>query len=89
MAESLRRRTPYIDVRFLSKVYKAKAKGKTYLKTRARSCMIIPEFVGMTVYVYNGKKYIPVQITEAMVGKKLGEFSPTRTYTGHGSDKKR
>lgn len=58
------------------------------IKTRSRRSDILPDFVGITMYVYNGKTYIPVKIVEAMVGRKLGEFSPTRTFKGHSGDKK-
>ena len=58
------------------------------IKTWSRRSTIIPEFVGMTFAVHNGKKFVPVFISENMVGHKLGEFAPTRTYFGHGSDKK-
>jgi len=58
------------------------------VKTWSRRSTIIPEFVGMTFAVHNGKKFVPVFVSENMVGHKLGEFAPTRTYYGHGSDKK-
>ena len=61
---------------------------KTVVKTWARSSMISPDFVGHTIAVHNGNKFIPVYVTENMVGHKLGEFSPTRTYRGHTSKKK-
>lgn len=76
---------PYIDQRLLSKVIAAKNMGdKTPVKTWARACQIPPEFVGVTIGVHNGRIHIPVFITEAMVGHRLGEFSPTRTFRGHG-----
>jgi small subunit ribosomal protein S19 len=59
------------------------------IQTYSRASTIIPEFVGLTFGVYNGKKFIPVLVTEEMVGHKLGEFSPTRTFYGHGDDKKK
>jgi small subunit ribosomal protein S19 len=62
---------------------------KTTIKTWSRASMISPEFVGLTVAVHNGKKFIPVFCNENMVGHKLGEFSPTRTFRGHGNNKKR
>lgn len=61
---------------------------KKVVKTWSRRSTIIPEFVGLTFAVHNGKKFVPVFVTENMVGHKLGEFSPTRTYYGHGADKK-
>jgi small subunit ribosomal protein S19 len=62
---------------------------KNVIKTWSRSSMITPDFVGFTIGVHNGNKFIPVYVTENMVGHKLGEFAPTRTYRGHGSDKKK
>jgi small subunit ribosomal protein S19 len=59
------------------------------IKTWSRRSTILPDFVGMTFAVHNGKKFIPVFVSENMVGHKLGEFSPTRTYFGHGSDRKK
>lgn len=61
---------------------------KGMVKTYSRSSTIIPEMVGMTISVYNGKTWVPVYVTENLVGHKLGEFSPTRTYRGHAADKK-
>lgn len=76
---------PYIDQKLLAKVVAAKNTGdKTPIKTWARACQIPPEFVGVTIAVHNGRVHIPVFITEAMVGHRLGEFSPTRTFRGHG-----
>lgn len=76
---------PFIDQRLLAKVVAAKNIGdKTPVKTWARSCQIPPEFVGVTIGVYNGRVHTPVFITESMVGHRLGEFSPTRTFRGHG-----
>jgi small subunit ribosomal protein S19 len=63
--------------------------SRKVVKTWSRRSTIIPEFVGYTFAVHNGKKFIPVFVTENMVGHKLGEFAPTRTYYGHGADKKR
>ena len=62
---------------------------KTVIKTWSRASMISPDFVGLTIAVHNGNKFIPVYVTENMVGHKLGEFAPTRTYRGHGADKKK
>lgn len=80
---------PFIDGYLLKKVEDAQAGGKNkVIKTWSRRSTILPDFVGMTFGVYNGKKFIPVLVKEDMVGHKLGEFSPTRTYYGHGADKK-
>ena len=76
---------PYIDQKLLAKLVAAKNTGdKTAIKTWARACQIPPDFVGVTIAVHNGRVHIPVFITEAMVGHRLGEFSPTRTFRGHG-----
>ena len=75
---------PYVFHKLLDKVLKSKdSKRKQVIKTWSRSSMIIPDFVGETIAVHNGKTFVPVYVTENMVGHKLGEFSPTRTYTGH------
>ena len=80
---------PFVDGHVLKKVQKVLESGKnTVIKTWSRRSTILPMFVGITFQVYNGKKFIPVQISEPMVGHKLGEFSPTRTYYGHGANKK-
>ncbi len=87
MARSIKK-GPFIDQHLLEKVEKlANSKNKT-IKTWSRRSTIFPEMVGFTIAVHNGKKFIPVFITEEMVGHKLGEFSPTRTYYGHAADKK-
>lgn len=81
---------PYVDPKLLKKVMAQKATGdKSPIKTWARASAISPEFVGHTFAIHNGKKFIEVFISEAMVGHKLGEFSPTRTYRGHGKMVKR
>lgn len=81
---------PYIDVKLLAKVMKAGASGaKLPIKTWARSCTIPPEFVGCTFLVHNGRVFKEVFVSEGMVGHKLGEFSPTRTFRGHGKIVKR
>jgi small subunit ribosomal protein S19 len=81
---------PYVDPKLLKKVMDQKLSGqKSVIKTWARASAIPPEFVGHTFGVHNGKKFIEVFINEAMVGHKLGEFSPTRTYKGHGKMVKR
>jgi small subunit ribosomal protein S19 len=73
----------------MRKVAKAKETGdRKVIKTWSRRSTILPEFVGFTLAVHNGKKFIPVFVSENMVGHKLGEFSPTRTYYGHAADKK-
>ncbi|OGB87360.1 30S ribosomal protein S19 [candidate division WOR-1 bacterium RIFCSPLOWO2_02_FULL_46_20] len=77
---------PYVDEKLLKKVQKMEASGqKTMIKTWARSCTIIPEMVGYTFAVHNGRKHLPVYITENMVGHKLGEFAHTRVFKGHSS----
>ncbi|NOX20961.1 MAG: 30S ribosomal protein S19 [Nitrospirae bacterium] len=79
---------PYVDPKLLKKVQKMIESGdKKIIKTWSRRSTIIPEFVGFTFAVHNGNKFIPVYVTENMVGHKLGEFAPTRTYRGHGSEK--
>lgn len=76
---------PYLDQRLLAKVLAAKnTGGTTAIKTWARACQIPPEFVGVTIEVHNGRVHTPVFVTEAMVGHRLGEFSPTRTFRSHG-----
>ncbi|NOX36117.1 MAG: 30S ribosomal protein S19 [Calditrichaeota bacterium] len=84
MARSLKK-GPYIDPKLFKKIQKLNETGqKKVIKTWARRSTIPPEFVGHTIAVHNGIKFIPVYITENMVGHKLGEFAPTRTYRGHG-----
>ncbi|MDB3863926.1 30S ribosomal protein S19 [Alphaproteobacteria bacterium] len=80
---------PYFDITLFKKVKKSKEENsKTPIKTWSRRSTIIPDFVGITLSVYNGKSFIPVYVTEDMVGHKLGEFSPTRVFKGHSGDKK-
>jgi len=80
---------PFVDDHLMRKVDKARDTGdRKVIKTWSRRSTILPEFVGLTLAVHNGRKFIPVFITENMVGHKLGEFSPTRTYYGHAADKK-
>ena len=80
---------PYIVISLLKKVFAALAsKAKKPIKTWSRASMIIPEMVGLTIAVHNGRLHVPVFITENMVGHKLGEFSPTRTFHGHSGDRK-
>ncbi|MGQ9705932.1 MAG: 30S ribosomal protein S19 [bacterium] len=84
MAE-LVRKGPYIEDKLLKKILKMNEAGeKRVIRTWSRRSTISPEFVGHTIAVHNGKKFIPIFITEEMVGHKLGEFSPTRSFKGHG-----
>ena len=88
MARSLKK-GPFVDHHLLAKAEKASAnKDKKPIKTWSRRSTILPQFVGLTFGVYNGHKFLPVQVTENMVGHKFGEFSPTRTFSGHAADKK-
>ncbi len=88
MARSLKK-GPYVYYKLLKKLEKAKdSKKKSVIKTWSRSSMIIPDMVGQTIAVHNGKTFVPVFITENMVGHKLGEFSPTRSYKGHAGNRK-
>ncbi len=80
---------PFVDEHLLRKVRKAiDTNDRKVIKTWSRRSMIIPEMVGLTFAVHNGRKFIPVFVTENMVGHKLGEFAPTRTFYGHAADKK-
>jgi len=80
---------PYIDPKLLKKVQQMEASGqKKVIKTWARNSVVSPEFVGHTFGVHNGKKHLPVFVSENMVGHKLGEFSPTRRFQGHSGRKK-
>ncbi|MGB1217296.1 MAG: 30S ribosomal protein S19 [Saprospiraceae bacterium] len=80
---------PYVFHKLLRKLDKAKASTKkTVIKTWSRASMIIPDMVGETIAVHNGRTFVPVYVTENMVGHKLGEFAPTRTFRGHGGKKK-
>ena len=80
---------PFVDMYLLKKAEAAQESGgRSPIKTWSRRSTIVPQFVGLTFNVYNGQKFIPVLATEDMVGHKLGEFAPTRTYYGHGADKK-
>jgi len=88
MARSLKK-GPYIESSLLRKVAAVKESGKsTVIKTWSRRSTISPDFVGLNFAVHNGNKFIPVFVSENMVGHKLGEFAATRTYYGHGADKK-
>ena len=88
MARSLKK-GPFIDVKLEKKLSGMVESGKkTVIKTWSRRSMISPDFVGLTVAVHNGNKFIPVYLTENMVGHKFGEFAPTRTFRGHSGNKK-
>ncbi len=89
MARSIKK-GPFVEERLLKRVEAAKASNQMdMIKTYSRSSVIIPDMVNMTISVYNGKTWVPVYITENLVGHKLGEFAPTRSFRGHsGSDKK-
>ena len=79
---------PYVDQRLLKRIEEQNAtKDKKMLKTWSRASTIFPEMVGHTIAVHDGRKHVPVFVSEAMVGHKLGEFAPTRTYRGHAADK--
>ena len=81
---------PYVFHKLLEKVMESKtAKKKSVIKTWSRSSMIIPDMVGETIAVHNGKTFVPVFVTENMVGHKLGEFSPTRNFRGHSGNRKK
>lgn len=80
---------PYVDEKLFSKVQKAEQTGaREPIKTWARACTIVPEFIGFTFMVHNGKMFHRVLVTEDMVGHKLGEFSPTRMFRGHSGGRK-
>ncbi|MFA5494222.1 MAG: 30S ribosomal protein S19 [Porticoccaceae bacterium] len=80
---------PFIDLHLLKKVEQAAEQGdKRPIKTWSRRSMVLPEMVGLTIAVHNGRQHVPIHINEEMVGHKLGEFAATRTYRGHVADKK-
>ena len=80
---------PFVEGYVLKKAEKVRESGKNeVIKIWSRKSTILPQFVGLTFGVYNGKKHIPVLVSEEMIGQKFGEYSPTRTYYGHGADKK-
>lgn len=87
MARSLKK-GPFVDEHLMKKVEAMGDGKKSVIKTWSRRSTIFPQFVGHTFGVHNGKEHVPVYVTEDMVGHKLGEFVPTRTYHGHGEDKK-
>ena len=81
---------PFVDMYLVKKAEAVKTSGRNdVIKTWSRASMISPDFVGKTIGVHNGRQFIPVFITENMVGHKLGEFSPTRTFRGHGGNRKK
>ena len=89
MSRSLKK-GPYVDVRLYEKVQKLDSTGrKDPIRTWARACTVIPEFVGHTFMVHNGRQHMKVFVSEEMVGHKLGEFAPTRVFRGHGGKGKR
>ena len=80
---------PFVDTHLMQKVETAAANNERRpIKTWSRRSMIVPEMVGLTIAIHNGRQHVPVLINEDMVGHKLGEFAPTRTYRGHAADKK-
>ena len=79
---------PFVDLHLIKKVETAGTGSKKPIKTWSRRSMIVPEMVGYTIAVHNGKQHVPVLVNENMVGHKLGEFALTRTFKGHGGDKK-
>jgi small subunit ribosomal protein S19 len=88
MARSLKK-GPFIDLHLLSKIEDAQSSGKkSVIKTWSRRSTVIPDMVGLTIAVHNGRKFVPVYVTENMVGHKLGEFAATRTFRGHSSGRK-
>ena len=88
MARSIKK-GPFVDAHLAAKVEKARTEGsKRPVKTWSRRSTIMPDFIGLTIAVHNGKQHVPILVTENMVGHKLGEFAATRTFKGHSSDKK-
>ncbi len=89
MSRSLKK-GPFVEQRLLARIEAMNAAGeKEVIKTWSRASTIFPEMVGHTIAVYDGRKHVPVYVAESMVGHKLGEFSPTRTFKGHAADKKK
>ena len=88
MARSVKK-GPFVDQHLMAKAAAARdGGGNAVIKTWSRRSMILPDFIGLTFAVHNGRKFIPVYVTENMVGHKLGEFSPTRVFKGHSGDRK-
>ena len=88
MSRSLKK-PPFVHYKLMKRVDDAQAsQSRSVIKTWSRASTITPEFVGLTFGVYNGRKHIPVSVSEEMIGQKFGEYSPTRTYYGHAADKK-
>ncbi len=88
MARSIKK-GPFVDGPLLKKVYAARSAGSNrVIKTWSRRSSIVPDMIGLTFAVHNGKQFIPVYVTDQMIGHKLGEFAPTRTYRGHTADRK-
>ncbi|MCR6098341.1 30S ribosomal protein S19 [Salipaludibacillus agaradhaerens] len=88
MGRSLKK-GPFVDDHLMKKVEAMDTDNKRVIKTWSRRSTIFPQFIGHTIAVYDGRKHVPVYISEDMVGHKLGEFAPTRTYKGHASDDKK
>ena len=89
MSRSLKK-GPFVEPRLLARIEAMNAAGeKNVIKTWSRASTIFPEMVGHTIAVHDGRKHVPVYVTESMVGHKLGEFAPTRTFKGHAADKKK
>ncbi len=89
MSRSLKK-GPFVEPRLLARIEAMNAAGeKNVIKTWSRASTIFPEMVGHTIAVYDGRKHVPVYLTESVAGNKLGEFSPTRTFKGHAADKKK
>ncbi|NHM33378.1 30S ribosomal protein S19 [Neobacillus terrae] len=89
MGRSLKK-GPFVDEHLITKIEKLnETEGKQVVKTWSRRSTIFPQFIGHTIAVYDGRKHVPVYVTEDMVGHKLGEFAPTRAYKGHGNDDKK
>ncbi len=88
MARSVKK-GPFVDAHLIEKIEKARASNdKRPIKTWSRRSTVLPDFIGLTIAVHNGKQHVPVFVTENMVGHKFGEFSQTRTFKGHAGDKK-
>ncbi len=89
MARSIKK-GPFVDLHLSNKIDKANETGdKKVIKTWSRRSTVTPDAAGLTIAVHNGKKFVPIYVTENMIGHKFGEFAPTRNYTGHGDKKKK